>query len=409
MASHVVQQVTPGGEDNREERRQRAVESLGVLDDGPNARLDRITRLARTVFSVPLSSITMLDHDRAFLPSAQGFGELRELPREQTFCERTTEDDETLIIEDAPRDPRFAHLDVVVHDHVRFYAGEPLRDPLGNVIGTFCLFDTETRTLSDDELVTFRDLAAWAEQELLSSGEMTQAGLVQSLMLPSEGLRHGPWEVDGLCLPALAVGGDFYDYEVTSDVLHLVLGDVMGKGTGAALIGAGVRSAIRGTHAAVTAGVDLGIVATQVARSLMVDLERAESFVTLFEAAIDLEDGTLRYIDAGMGLCLVVRVDGSVEQLSSEDRPFGILPDDHWTEHESVLAPGDRLLLFSDGVLDLLDDPDDWLTPVGAMVAGLESAADLLAGLAGLAGRRTALDDVTAVAVMRAPEGPSAP
>ncbi len=409
MTSNVVHLDGSGAEDDREERRQRAVDSLGVLDSGPSDRLDRITRLARTIFGVPLSSITMLDHDRAFLPSAQGFGEMRELPRNQTFCERTTDQDQTLVIEDASLDPRFATLDVVVRDHVRFYAGEPLRDPMGNVLGTFCLFDTEPRTLGDDELVTFRDLAAWAQQELLSAHEMAQAGQVQALMLPSRGLRHGPWHVDGICLPALAVGGDFYDYRVTSDVLHLGLGDVMGKGTGAALVGAGVRSAIRGTHSAVTAGVDLGIVATQVARGLMTDLERAESFVTLFEAAIDLDDGTTRYVDAGMGLCLVVRTDGTVEQLSSDDRPFGILPDAHWTEHETVLAPGDRMLLFSDGVLDLLDDPDVCHGPVGAMVSELDSPADLLAGLSGLAGRRTALDDVTAVAVFRDAEEPSAP
>ena len=408
MTSSVVRVDGSAADVDREERRQRAVDSLGVLDSGPSDRLDRITRLARTIFGVPLSSITMLDHDRAFLPSAQGFGEVRELPRDQTFCERTTHQGHTLVIEDASLDARFASLDVVVRDHVRFYAGEPLQDPMGNVVATFCLFDTEPRTLSDEELLTFRDLAAWAQQELLSANEMAQAGLVQALMLPSRGLRHGPWQVDGICLPALAVGGDFYDYGVTSDVLHLGLGDVMGKGTGAALVGAGVRSAIRGTHAAVTAGVDLGIVATQVARSLMTDLERAESFVTLFEAAVDLDDGTTRYIDAGMGLCLVVRADGSFEQLSSDDRPFGILPDDHWTEHETVLAPGDRMLLFSDGLLDLLDDPDVWLGPVGAMVSELDSPADLLAGLSGLAGRRTALDDVTAVAVFRDAEEPSA-
>lgn len=385
---------------DREDRRQRAVESLGILDAAPSDRLDRITRLARTVFGVARSSITVLDRDRAFFPSAPGFT-VREMPREETFCGRTTAEDATIVVADARVDPRFRELPVVVDDGIRFYAGELLRDPLGNAVGVFCLYDTEPRTFTDTELVTFRDLASWAGQELLSTSEMTQAGLVQASMLPPRGIRNGPWEIDGLCLPALAVGGDFYDFGVNSGVLHLGLGDVMGKGTGAALVGAGVRAALRGTHSAVTAGVDLGIVATQVARSLMPDLERAESFVTLYQAALDLEDGTLRYIDAGMGLCLVVRHDGSVEQLSSDDRPFGILPDDHWTEHETVLAPGDRLLLFSDGVLDLLDDPDVWLAPVGRMVAGLESPGGLRAGISGLAGRRTALDDVTAVAVFR--------
>jgi phosphoserine phosphatase RsbU/P len=396
--------TTHGADASREERRQRAVESLGVLDGGPNERLDRITRLARTIFGVPLSSVTILDGDRAFFPSAQGF-QSREVPREDTFCDHTTNAAAPVIVEDAGLDPRFRDLAPVTQDHIRFYAGEPLLDPVGNVLGTFCLFDTEPRSLSDEEAITFRDLAKWAEQELLSSTEMAQAGLVQASMLPAQGITTGPWEIDGICLPALAVGGDFYDFGVDNDVLHLGLGDVMGKGTGAALVGAGVRAALRGTHSAVTAGVDLGVIATQVARSLMPDLERTESFVTLFEAAVDLEDGTLRYVDAGMGLCLVVRDDGRVEQLRGPDRPFGILPDDHWTEKDTVLGPGDRMLLFSDGLLDLLDDPDAWLEPVAGMVSGLATAADLLAGISSLAGQRTALDDVTAVAVFRRPTG----
>ena len=86
-----------------------------------------------------------------------------------------------------------------------------------------------------------------------------------------------------------------------------------------------------------------------------------------------------------------------------QDPPFGILPDDHWTEKDTVLGPGDRMLLFSDGLLDLLDDPDAWLEPVADMVSGLATAADLLAVISSLAGLRTALDDVTAVAVFRRP------
>jgi hypothetical protein len=383
-----------------EERRQRAVESLGVLDAGPTERLDRITRLARAIFEVPLSSISILDKDRAFLPSAQGFS-VREHPRRDSFCDLATAENATLVVQDALTERRFSQVSEVVVDHIRFFAGEPLRDHVGNVIAMFCLLDTEPRTFDEADLLTFRDLAGWAEHELLSSNEMTQAGIVQAALLPPSGIRTGPWEIDGVCLPALAVGGDFYDYGVSSGVLHVVLGDVMGKGTVAALVGAGVRAAVRGTQSAVSAGVDLGITATQVARSLLQDLERAESFVTLFETAVDLEDGTTRYVDAGMGLGLVVRHDGAVEQLCSDDRPFGILPDDHWTEHTTVLGPGDRMLLFSDGLLDLIDDPDTWLEPISGMVGGLTSTADLLSGISSLSQGRTALDDVTCVAVFR--------
>lgn len=230
---------------------------------------------------------------------------------------------------------------------------------------------------------------------------MQQAGRVQASLLPARPVRVGPWEVDGMCLPALAVGGDFYDYQVTDGVLHVSLGDVMGKGTGAALLGAATRTALRGTSAAVAAGVDLGVTVTHVARSISADLDRAESFVTLVEAAVDLQEGRLRYVDAGSGLVLLVPRDGEPVALSGHDRPIGILPDDHWEQREVEVASGDRLLLFSDGVLDLLDEPDAWPRLVGAMVRAAPDLASFLTTLARTATSRTALDDITVVGIFR--------
>lgn len=385
-----------------EERRQRAVVALGLSEEGPQERFNRITRLAHTVFGTSRAAITVIDGDRAWFPAQHGFSS-GSIPREDTLCERTMETGELVLSEDARADPVFADKRAVLdHDDIGFYAGQPLRDRTGTIIGTFCIFDERPQRLSDEQVVALRDLASWAERELRSEAEMSAAGAVQASMLPPGDLEVDGWHVAGVCRPALAVGGDFYDYGVANGTLHVGLGDVMGKGTGAALLGAGTRAAVRGIHAAVTAGADLGVTITHVARTLLADFERAASFVTLFEAALDLEDGLLRYVDAGMGLALLRRADGTVERLTGRDRPLGVLPDDHWTEHETDLEPGGRLLVFSDGLLDLLPDPDAWVDAVGRLLAEHGTAPSLLGAIASLSDERIALDDVTAVAVYRA-------
>lgn len=378
----------------------RVAQSLGRWDQR-SARLDRITRLARTIFGTRWTSITVLDDDQAWFPSAQGFDQ-RVMPREDTFCNHAARADSEIQVRDATLDQRFQGLPAVVNDGIRFYAGVPLRDPAGHTVGVFCLYDDRVRELDAEEQQTLEDLGAWAEQELLASAEMAHASQVQTSMLPAGPIRLAGWSVHGMCLPALAVGGDLFDYAVSEDVLHVGLGDVMGKGTGAALLGAGVRSALRGTHEAVVAGVDLGVTVTQVARALGPDLSRAESFVTLVEGAVDLDDGYFRYVDAGSGLCLVVRADGTIDRLRSDDLPLGIMSDTHWTEQSTSLDPGDRLLLFSDGLLDLVEDQVEWWVPIGAMVAAYDDATDLLAHVAELTAQLQPGDDVTVVAVFRA-------
>ena len=389
-----------------ERRRQRAVESLGLsapLRQVRDDRFERITRLTAKVFDAAWASITVLDGDHAWFPSFRGF-DPGVMNRNETFCSRTTAYGRVTVVPDATLDPDFASLPIVANEGIRFYVGIPLLDPLGNIVGVFCIYDHEPRTLPGEDLETMEDLAAWAQQELIGSSEMLRAGRVQAAMLPAAPIRVDGWHIDGICMPALTVGGDLFDFALTDEVVHIGLGDVMGKGTGAALVGAGVRAAVRSSHRAVVQGADLGGTTHRVAQVLQGDLDRAESFVTLFQCAIDTRSGALRYVDAGAGLCVVVRADGTVERLSSADRPLGILPEDTWTEHHTKLGPGDRMIIFSDGLLDLLQDQVEWWHEVGRLVRDHADPSGLLSAVRQVTAEQISLDDVTAVAVYRAEE-----
>jgi sigma-B regulation protein RsbU (phosphoserine phosphatase) len=389
-----------------ERRRQRAVDSLGLsvpARQERDDRFDRITRLAARLFDASWSSITVLDGNQAWFPGSQGF-DIPVMAREDTFCARTTEQARLTVVPDAALDPAYASLPAVVNDGIRFYAGVPLTDQVGNVIGVFCIYDQRPRTLPGKDLETLEDLAMWAQQELVGSSEMLRAGQVQKAMLPAAPIHRDGWHVDGICLPALAVGGDLFDFALTNGVVHIGLGDVMGKGAGAALVGAGVRAAVRSTHPEVVSGIDLGLATLRVALTLQGDLERNESFVTLFQCAIDVDSGALRYVDAGAGLCVLVRADGSAERLRGGDRPLGILPDDTWTEHRSSIDPGDRLIIFSDGLLDLLRDQVEWWPEVARLVSEHADPTALLGAVRQLTAEQISSDDVTVVVVYRNPE-----
>jgi sigma-B regulation protein RsbU (phosphoserine phosphatase) len=389
-----------------ETRRQRAIDALGLgvpVEQRRDVRFDKITRLAKNVFGTAWASITVLDGDQAWFPSALGFDQVV-MPREDTFCDRAQRTGEVMIVPDATADPDFAQLPAVTGSGIRFYAGAPMRDQLGNVVGMFCVYDTAPRTFDAGQQQSLEDLASWAEQELVASSEMVRAGQVQRAMLPAAAIDVDGWHVEGVCLPALTVGGDLFDFALTNGVVHIGLGDVMGKGTGAALIGAGVRAAVRSTHPAVVSGADLGSTTHRVARTLQGDLDRGGAFVTLFQCAIDVHDGSVRYVDAGAGLCVIARASGEVERLVSADRPIGILEDDTWTEHRTHLAAGDRMLVFSDGLFDLLDDQQEWWEEVGRLVAKHADPTEILDAVRDLATEQVSLDDVTAVAVYRKPE-----
>lgn len=143
-----------------------ALRALNILDTSPEERFDRLTRLAKRLFDVPIALVSLVDVDRQWFKSCVGL-DASETPRDISFCGHAIVGDEILMIRDTLVDERFHDNPLVTGaPHIRFYAGCPLRVPNGSKIGTLCLIDIEPRTLSDEDRSLLRDLARMAEQEL---------------------------------------------------------------------------------------------------------------------------------------------------------------------------------------------------------------------------------------------------
>jgi diguanylate cyclase (GGDEF)-like protein len=140
--------------------------SLDILDTRPDDRFDRLTRLAKRIFDVPISTVSLVDCDRQWFKSCIGLP-VDETPRDISFCGHTILSDDLLVVEDALADARFFDNPLVTSGPgVRFYAGCPLTLNDDLRVGAFCIVDTKPRKLDDCERGLLRDLGRIAEREL---------------------------------------------------------------------------------------------------------------------------------------------------------------------------------------------------------------------------------------------------
>lgn len=296
--------------------------------------------------------------------------------------------------------------------------GAPGASELVRLVVTVVVFGSVAAVVHELSGRARTSVLAAEEREQQVRTEIERAAVVQRSLLPSaddgttisttphgHAALHtrtlGELVVAGTCLPAKSVGGDFFDWYPTEDGLAVSLGDVMGKGVGAGLIAAAVRTTLRSARAVD----DPSLALHRASDGLTAEDGRSVvAFTTLFHARLG-NDGALRWADAGHGLAFVLRVDGSVQRLRSADLPLGLGIRDEWRTSVGTLDPGDMLIAFSDGVLDLFGGRDDAVDTVAAIARG-EADRDPAALVNVLAERADAVvhdDDVTVVAICRQP------
>lgn len=161
------------------------------------------------------------------------------------------------------------------------------------------------------------------------------------------------------CRQMRELGGDCYDFAPLADnCLAVTIGDASGKSLAAALMIANVQSSLR--TAALFTGNDLAAMLKAVNRQVHAS-SLTDRYATLFYGVFKGATRTLRYVNAGHNPPIVIRRNGSVHWLESGGAPVGMFPDSHYEEGAVELYPGDRVLAYTDGVIEAVNPADvDW-------------------------------------------------
>lgn len=235
---------------------------------------------------------------------------------------------------------------------------------------------------------------------------------IQADFLPETLPQPPGWEISARFQPALEVSGDFYDAFVLADGrVALVIADVCGKGVGAALFTALVRSLIRFFAEQVNPCVGDVFDVVSLANNYIARHHgrRGMMFATLFFGVLDTTSGALSYVNAGHPSPVVTGPSG-VRDLSSRSNPaLGLFPDLEFVRHEARIEPGEILLAYTDGVTEAYSAEREAFSK-SRLLAALQpippTAAALLEGVeerlrAHVAGEEPS-DDITMLAVRRA-------
>jgi serine phosphatase RsbU (regulator of sigma subunit) len=182
--------------------------------------------------------------------------------------------------------------------------------------------------------------------------ELRMARRIQHALLPKDLPELEGWKIAYHYQPAREVGGDFYDFLRLDDGwVGLVIGDVSGKGIAASLVMANTQSVLRAV--AQRGGITPGQALAQ-ANEVLYAYMPPNTFVTCFYGVLDPESGRFVYANAGHDLPCE-RHDGRVDELRARGMPLGLMPGMLYQEEEAVLAAGDDLLFYSDGLVEAHD------------------------------------------------------
>jgi len=348
-----------------------------------------------------------------------GGGADRPLALSRAIVSSVMDDCTSVLTGDALSDPRFMGQQSIVAQSVHSAMAVPLFDNQ-RVLGLIYV-DTQdlSRRYTEEQLEVLTLLANMAAVKITNARlldteqarlrmvhELASATRIQRGLLPIELPQVPGWELDAHLETCFEVGGDLYDFRRRPDG-HIVflIGDVSGKGMGASLLMSSFLASARVLY-------DTCSDPAELARRLggiMCQTSDRGLFVTGVVGCLDPATGVARLVNAGHLPTYRLR-DGAIETLESTGVPFGVLPEFPYRCDELTLAPGESLVLFTDGIPEaqrgeeFFDEPRLHAALIESAGAPLpEMRAQVLARLREFVGDAPRTDDVTLLMLRRTP------
>lgn len=240
------------------------------------------------------------------------------------------------------------------------------------------------------------------EQERIRR-ELELGRQIQAEMLPHAPLHLGLTQVQGVSVPAREVGGDFFNYFVLDNGhVALLMGDVSGKGVGAALLMANIQASLR---IRLGLGQDLSTLADALDRDIDAN-SPGPVYATIFIGVLEPVTRRLRYVNAGHNPQYVLRKGGKLERMSATGLPVGLLSGRGYSERQLQLSAGDQLFFYTDGCTEMEDERGDMLG-IDRLEALLMAAAvsdmplkTIEDGISKFRGTKEQFDDATLMTVV---------
>lgn len=395
------------------------------LDDTIKQVLDRVFAALPADRAYALLFESVEDSDRqelvckAMQTRSASSASLSQVDLSRSITEQVLKQGTSVLASDAQHDPRFQEYRSIGLAGIRSVMAVPLAVE-GRILGMIYVdspFHSNRFTERDLQLLTLiagvaairienvRLLEVQQEKKRLAD-ELAVASEIQLRLHPASPPPIDGYDLTGVSFPCYEVGGDYYDFIAKRDGRFVIaLGDVSGKGTGAALLMSSV-------HAAVRAQATTRLSASEVVREInqyIYDNTPANRYVTLFYSELDAHAHELIYINAGHNSPILVRANGEVICLDIGGFPVGITPDGDYCEGRVRFEPGDVLVIYSDGATESRNEEGEEFGESRLIeiikknqrrtVAGIRDQID--EALTQFVGKAKANDDLTLVIVKR--------